>query len=68
MEVENKAKASKIHRTACREGNNFYLLSQNKENGGREQGKGFQIHRFACRDGNNLIFSQNKENGGREQG
>jgi hypothetical protein len=33
----------------------FDLFSQNNENGGREQGKGFQIHRTACREENNLI-------------
>jgi hypothetical protein len=31
------------------------LFSQNKEDGGREQGKGSKIHRTTCRDGNNLI-------------
>ncbi len=50
MEVENKAKASKY----TGDGNNL-IFSQNKENGSREQGKGFQTRRTACREGNNLI-------------
>ncbi len=58
MEAENKVKDSKHAKPSAgipREGTSFDLLSQNKENGGREQGKGFQIQRTAYSDGNNLI-------------
>jgi hypothetical protein len=54
MEEENKAKTSKHAEPPAGKGI-IFLLSQNKENGGREQGKGVQIHKTACREGTNLI-------------
>ncbi len=54
MEVENKAKASKYSEPPAGKGI-IWFVSRNKENGGREQGKGIQTRRTACREGNNLI-------------